>query len=205
MKYLRIATMVLISSVLATGVGIAAGGNTEKKASAPPDEAAMMAAWQKAATPGDHHKLLEPMAGTWVVKITSWMAPGAPPLVSSGTSENSWVLGGRFLQQIFKGSLMDTPFDGIGYTGYDNVKGMYVGTWMDTMGTMILNTTGTGDATGKGFTLSGTYDDCLTKKPCTMRMVLRVVDHDHHTNEMYGPDPATGKEYKMMEIAYTRK
>ena len=31
-----------------------------------------------------------------------------------------------------------------------------------------------------------------------------VVDNDHHMMEMWGPDP-TGKNYKMMEITYTRK
>ena len=34
---------------------------------------------------------------------------------------------------------------------------------------------------------------------------LTVVDDDHHTMEMYGPDPATGKQFKTMEIKFTRK
>jgi hypothetical protein len=31
-----------------------------------------------------------------------------------------------------------------------------------------------------------------------------MADNDHHTFEMWGPDP-TGKVFKMMEIQYTRK
>src|SRR3989442_441387 len=64
---------------------------------APTDEKAMMEAWAKVATPGEAHKWLEPVVGTWDAKITMWMTPGAPPQESTGTSENKWVLGGRFV------------------------------------------------------------------------------------------------------------
>jgi len=62
------------------------------------------------------------------------MSPEAAPHKGSGTSENSWVLGGRYLQQIFRGEADGQPFDGISYTAYDNFKKKYVGTWIDTMG-----------------------------------------------------------------------
>jgi len=42
------------------------------------DEKAMMEAWTKVATPGEAHKWLETMVGTWGAKITMWMTPGAP-------------------------------------------------------------------------------------------------------------------------------
>ena len=44
---------------------------------APPMDPAMMEAMMKAGTPGDAHKALEPFAGSWTTKVTSWMAPGA--------------------------------------------------------------------------------------------------------------------------------
>ncbi|MEJ7746645.1 MAG: hypothetical protein WKF61_07805 [Luteimonas sp.] len=45
---------------------------------------AMMAAWQKASTPGMQHKQLsDQFVGTWDTRMTAWMEPSAPPLSSS--------------------------------------------------------------------------------------------------------------------------
>ena len=71
-------------------------------------------------------------------RSSSWMAPGADPMVMDGTSENRWVMGGRYLEQRFNGNFMGMPFEGIGYTGYDNVKKQYWGTWMDNMSTGMM-------------------------------------------------------------------
>jgi hypothetical protein len=42
-------------------------------------------------------------------------------------------MGGRFLGQRYTGSMMSAPFEGVGYTGYDNVTKKYWGTWIDRM------------------------------------------------------------------------
>jgi hypothetical protein len=177
----------------------------KKPAAKPPmDEKAMMEMWAKLGAPGEAHKALEPMVGTWDTKVTSWMQPGSPPMTSSGVSENRWTMGNRFIEQRFNGSFMDQPFEGLGYTGYDNIKKKYVGTWMDSMGTSIMYTTGTADPSGKSMTFTGTMEDPMTGKPMTVKNVLKVVDNDKHNFEMWGPGP-NGKTYKMMEIEYTRK
>jgi hypothetical protein len=46
-----------------------------------PEQKAAMDAWMKYMTPGEPHKKLDAMIGTWDAKVTSWMAPGAPPQV----------------------------------------------------------------------------------------------------------------------------
>src|SRR4029077_14266047 len=112
-------------------------------------EAAMMAQWQGAMTPGAAHKRLDPLVGTFKAKTEFVMAPGVPPMVHEGTSENRWVLGGRYLEQTYRGMAMGMPFEGIGYTGYDNVKQRYVGTWMDSFGTGLMNSRGTGKPTSR--------------------------------------------------------
>jgi len=169
-----------------------------------PEQQKMMEAWMKAATPGDAHKALEPTIGTWNVTSTSWQTPTSPPEMGAGTSENSWVLGGRFVKQDFQGTFGEMKFQGLGFTGYDNFKKKYVGTWMDTMGTMMMTMIGTVDASGKVFTGTSTIDDVVTGKPMKLRTVTRIVDPNKHVMEMFGPDPS-GKEFKMMEIVYTRK
>jgi len=192
-------------------VGLAAADEAKKPANpakssdqAPAtDEKAMMEAWAKVATPGEAHKWLEPVVGTWDAKITIWMAPGAPPQESTGTSENKWVLGGRFVEQRYEGNFMGQPFSGVGYTGYDNYKKKYIGTWMDTMGTMMMISQG--DAAGKTLTMTSTMDDIMTGKTATVKSEIKIVAPDHHVMEMWGPDPKTGAPFKTMEIHYTRK
>src|SRR2546423_14293165 len=56
---------------------------------------AQMDAWMKASTPGDAHKKLDGMVGAWNVTVKSWMAPGAPPMESTGSAVDSRGLGGR--------------------------------------------------------------------------------------------------------------
>jgi hypothetical protein len=167
-----------------------------------PDE--MMKAWAAAATPGEAHKKLEPFVGSFTVATKMWMDPAKPPDVSSGTAESKWVLGGRYVEERVEGTSMGQPFAGIGYTGYDNYKKQYVGTWMDSMGTMIMSSSGAADASGKTFTSWSTIDDVIMKKAVKVKGVMTVVDADHHTYEMWGTAP-DGKMFKSLEVQYTRK
>ncbi len=170
-------------------------------------EAEMQAAmekWVAMGTPGAAHQMLAKMEGTWETTVKMWMDPAAPPEETKGSSVNTMVLGGRWLQQEYSGSMMGQPFHGVGFTGYDNYKQQYIGTWMDTASTSVMTMTGTMDAAGKVLTCKGTMDDCVTGAVVQMREVLTIVDDNHHTMEMWaaGPD---GKEFKNMEISYSRK
>jgi hypothetical protein len=166
------------------------------------DAEAMMAAWQTAMTPSKGHAALETFVGSWRTKTTFTMAPGARPEVSEGTSENSWVLGGRYLRQVFKGSSMGMPFEGLGYTAYDNVQKQYLGFWMDTFGTGFMTSVGVGKpkngvfkSVAEGFEPSGH----VVRFDC----VVRVRDRNRHTYEMWAKAP-NGKRYCSMRIEYTR-
>jgi hypothetical protein len=167
------------------------------------EEKAAMEAMMKAMTPGDAHKLLDGMAGTWDAKVTMWMAPGQEPMVSTGTSENSWVLGNREMMEKFSGNFMGMPFTGIGYTGYDNIKKQYWGTWMDTMSTGMMMSTGSTADNGKTWKFNTSMPDPMTGKDAPVEQKVTVTDKDHHTMEMWTPGPE-GRMFKMMEITYTR-
>lgn len=197
-----LSVMTLAAGILAATTPLAA---QEKKAAAPAmDEKAMVELWQKMSTPADGHKKLETLIGNWNAKNTLWMDPSQPPQVTEGTSENAWVLGGRYVEHRYQGTLMGQPFEGIGYTGYDNYKKKYVGTWMDTAGTALLNTTGSFDPSGKVLMATGESDDYTTGKVVAMREKTTIVSNDEHIFEMWSPGP-DGKEHKVMEIRYTRR
>jgi hypothetical protein len=199
-----LAGILALGMVILASVAMGADKGAKAAKAGPPDEKAMMEAMTKAGTPGEPHKKLEPMVGTFDVKMKMWMDPSKPADESTGKSENKWVLGNRFVQQSYEGTFMGQPFTGMGYTGYDNITKKYTGTWMDSANTAMMNTTGKSDAAGKVMTFTGTMIDPVTGKACKLTEKVTVADNDHHMMEMWGPDP-TGKNYKMMEINYTRK
>jgi hypothetical protein len=205
MRYVLRSTFVLAGALVLTA-GLLAQDKAKKPAAkaAAPDEKAMLEMWKKASTPGEMHKKLDDMVGTFDADVRMYMKPGEPPEDSKGTAVNAWVLGGRFVETKHEGTFMGEPFSGVGYTGYDNVQKKYVGAWMDTAGTGIMNSTCTPDAAGRSMTCKSTVWDPMTNKQSTMEMKTSWTDHDHHAMEMWGAGP-DGKKYKMMEITYTRK
>jgi hypothetical protein len=165
-------------------------------------EAAMMAQWQSAMTPGASHKRLDPLVGKFKAKTEFVMAPGVPPMVHEGTSENRWVLGGRYLEQAYRGSMMGMPFEGIGYTGYDNPGKRYVGTWMDTFGTGLMNSVGVGRPTASKMNFVAEAVEPSGKK-IVFDAIITIKNRDHHSYEMWTKAP-NGKRFRNMIVTYVR-
>jgi hypothetical protein len=191
-------------SVLLLILAGSAWAGDDKTAKQQADEKAAMEAWMKAATPGDAHKKLADLEGTFEATVRMWDKPGAKPNVSKGTSENRLILGGRWLEQRFTSTFMDQPFEGLGYTGYDNIKKQYVGTWMDSMSTGIMLSTGQPDKAANSYVFAGMMDDPMTGKSMPIEEKFVVHGPDRHVMEMYVPGP-DGKMHKNMEIEYLRK
>jgi uncharacterized protein DUF1579 len=200
---LRDLTFALFAGLLLAGAATAQDAKPGDRPMSGEQKAAMET-WARFATPGEGHKALAGMVGTWDAEVTSWMDPGQPPMKSKGTSENRMVLGGRWVESKFTSEMMGQPFEGLGYTGYDNYKKKYIGTWQDNMSTAVMVSEGTMDAGGKVMTSTSTMDDVVTGKKSTVKMTTTIVDPDHHVFEMWGPDPS-GKNVKQMEIRYTRR
>lgn len=162
-----------------------------------------MKAWQAYMTPGEPHKMLAKSNGLWNEEVTSWMAPGAAPEKSKATAENKMIMNGLYQQSMHKGTMMGMPFEGISTVGYDNAKKMYVSSWVDNMGSGIMNMEGVWDNASKSITFKGTCTDPMTSKSMNVREVFKVIDDNTQMMEMYMPGP-DGKEFKTMEIKFTR-
>lgn len=202
----QIAAALLVLAVVAA-LPLAAQDGTGAAPAAPqmtPDMQAMVAAWQKASTPGaPHQQLAEHFAGTWTTKQTMWLDPAAPPMVETGKSVNTPVFGGRQLRIDFTSQFMGQPFEGVGYSGYDNVRGKFTSTWADNMSTGFLMTLGDYDAATRTYTFRGDMADPMKDGAMTpVRETLRIVDADHHVLEMF--ETHAGKEARTMQIEYAR-
>lgn len=168
------------------------------------DQQAEMQAWMEYSTPGDIHKMLATSDGDWTGEVTVWMAPDAPPTTSTANSSNKMILGGRYQESTISGNMMGMPFEGVGVTGYDNAKKKFVSTWIDNMGTGIMNMEGTWDEGTKTVNFTGQQIDPLTGKMCDIRETYTIVDANNQVMEMFVTKPGE-KEMKTMEIKLVRK
>jgi hypothetical protein len=200
---LSIASAVVIT--LAVAQEKPAKKSDKPKEGSPPDMEEMMKKWEAASTPGAAHKVLESLVGEWNVDSRWWMAgPDGPPTESKGSNKTQWIFGKRFIQDEFTGEMMGQPFQGMGITGYDNLKKKYVAFWIDSMGTSMFTSEGTADAGGKVLTFLGKMDDPMTgEKDVPMKHIVRIESKDKHTFEMHCL--SKGDKSKMGEITYTRK
>jgi hypothetical protein len=174
------------------------------------NDAQSMAAMMELAKPGENHKVLEGLVGSWTYKVKWWMSQDAPPMESTGTTSAKSVMDGRYVVSEHTGKMsmpgpdgkmMDAGFQGMGTEGYDNVKKKFVASWIDNMGTGIMLMEGTYDSVAKTLTYLGEEEPVPGAKT-KMRQTVRYTDKDHHLLEFF--EVHGGTEVKVMEIAYTR-
>jgi hypothetical protein len=165
-----------------------------------------MQACMLAGTPGEMHKELAKDVGVWNGKTTMWMGPGGEAMKSECVSTITPIMDGRYIKCEIKGDMPGMgPFDGFGLYGFDNVSQKFVSIWIDNHSTGIMTGTGELSEDGKVMTWNYTFNCPVTKKQTTMREVETSTGENTERFEMFGPDPKSGKEYKMMSIEFTRK
>lgn len=192
---------VVLALVLSAFSGASLVSADEKQMT--PEMKEMMEKWQAYATPAEGHQVLQHFIGDWDYTLKWWNAPGTEPENSTGETEVEWILNGRFIQADVEGMSMGQKFEGMGIIGYDNAKKEYQNVWIDNMGTGMMTGTGQYDAGTKTMTEKGTYTDPMTGQDKSYTGITKIIDNDNHTYELYTPGP-DGKEFRMMEIMYTR-
>jgi len=177
---------------------------------ASPNPAEMMKQMMEMAKLNENHKLLADLAGTWSYTV-KMMAPGETPSTSTGTLTRKPVMNGRFFVGDYSGTMKmpggdgkmkDFTFKGMSLEGYDNVKQKFVSSWVDNMGTGIMDSEGSYDPATKTFTYNGEVEPVPGMK-MPVRELIKVTDKNHHTFEWY--ENRGGQEVKTLEIDYTRK
>lgn len=198
----------LLCSLLAGGPVCAAdptpGGPAPKASPNSKDPDALIETLLRHVMPTPQHKLLNPMAGRWVASIRYRMGPEAEVVETTCAAERKWVLGGRFLMEEMEGGNLVLPFRGLGLFGYDVFEQKHTSAWMDTMNTAVLFNLGTYDKTNDLVNFAGEYKDPWTGTKKKERGLLRFLGQDKHILEIHVAEPE-GREFKMIEITYTRK
>jgi Protein of unknown function (DUF1579) len=169
-----------------------------------PDSATMMKNWQAYMTPGDMHKMLAKSDGEWNGDVTMWMYPGAPEQKSTSKAVNKMIMNGLYQEANHTGNMMGMPFNGKSIVGYDNHLNEFISTWIDNMGSGIMMMKGPWDDATKTINLKGKMIDAGTKAETAVRETFKIIDDNTQEMEMFVMTP-DGKEFKTMNIKYTRK
>lgn len=217
-KYPKMASALVLSAVIALPL---VGQEHQEKESKKhhdsqadekkPNEKEMMAMMMEMAKPGENHKQMQEMVGNWSYVVKWWMNPEGPPSESKGASVTRSVMDGRYFISEHQGKMqmpgpdgkiMDMEFKGMAIEGYDNAKKKFVSSWIDNMGTGIMNSEGTYDSATKTLTYYAEYE-MMPGMKMKVRQVIQIADKDHHSMEFF--EMRGDKEVKTMEISYTRK
>jgi hypothetical protein len=169
-----------------------------------PDSATMMKNWQAYMTPGDMHKMLAKSDGEWNGEVTMWMYPGAPEQKSKSTAVNKMIMNGLYQESNHSGDMMGMPFNGKSIVAYDIHRNEFISTWIDNMGSGIMIMKGPWDEATKTITQKGRMVDPGTKLDTDVRETFKIIDDNTQEMEMFVMTP-DGKEFKTMNIKYTRK
>jgi hypothetical protein len=159
-----------------------------------------------AGTPGKMHEHLAQGVGVWKGKTTMWMTPDTEPLTGTCMSTVKSIMDGRFTKCELAGECPAMgPYNGVGISGFDNVAQRFVSTWVDNHGTGIMVGEGELSSDGKVLTWEFKTNCPITKKPAVMREIEMITGPTTKSLEMFGTDPKTGKEFKMMHIEFTKQ
>ncbi|MHC4415178.1 MAG: DUF1579 domain-containing protein [Planctomycetota bacterium] len=169
-----------------------------------PQEQAMMEAWMKYMTPGEAHGHLAQRAGEWDLQVKIWHDPSLPAEESTATSKIKVIMGGRYLLEKVEGEFQGEAFHGLGIGGFDNLKQKYVGCWIDNLGTGIMYYEGVPSGDHKTIDYVSDHPDLLTGTYKKTRSVEKMINEDTYHMAGFNTTP-DGKEYKHMELTYTRK
>ncbi|MEO6176010.1 MAG: DUF1579 domain-containing protein [Flavobacterium circumlabens] len=175
----------------------------EPVAEQPLDSAAQMKAWIAYATPGSPHKMMADETGTWNCDMTFWAEANAKPEKASSTAIIKMILGGRYQESSYSGTMMGQPFEGKSTLAYNNASKEFTTTFIDNMGTGILVATGKYDEKSKSTEFKGEMVNPLNGKKTPYREIYTIVDATTRKMEMF--DVKNGAEYKSMEIIMKKK
>ncbi len=152
--------------------------------------------------PVKEHEWLQQFLGEWESEgeITE---PGAEPMKVKGT-ETARAIGGFWVMGEIKSEMMGQPFTGIITVGYDPEKKKYVGTWIDSMTSLLWKYEGSVDKDGKTLTLESIGPNMKEPgKTAKYRDATEFRSKDHRV--FTSSVEMDGKWVTFMTINYRRK
>ncbi|MBC8151510.1 MAG: DUF1579 family protein [Bacteroidetes bacterium] len=152
--------------------------------------------------PDKFRQLLARSNGAWTGHATMTFAPDAPPMTSTSTLTNSMAMGGLYQVSEINYTIGGKRMTGIRVTGYDATKKIFTRAMIQDGGNGVAMEGPWDEATRsitflyKQLTSSGREDQ--------MKEVYTIADENTEVLEIYRIDPQTRKEFKILNVKWSR-
>jgi hypothetical protein len=151
--------------------------------------------------PGEEHRKLDSLAGSWDVTVKFPVGPGRT-MEGKSACEAKWVMDGRFLRQEYSSTFAGKPLTVVRYLGFDRHRGRFIEIQFESTHTDVMRNEGTISNDGKTITCEGTHIDAAASKEAKVRSVTTIADKDAFTVEMFY---TVGEQTKIITLTHKRK
>jgi hypothetical protein len=155
-----------------------------------------------ASRPGPEQQWLAPLVGSWKMDLTSY-SPTQAPLSLKGTSENRWVLGGRFLLSETAAGDGAARVEGMTVFGYDIRERRFFALGLNNVGTGYNQWSGTYNPRDRSLILSGKQRNELTGAASVSRQQLKIEGPARYSLRMFVDRPGR-PPMRVAEATFTR-
>ncbi len=163
----------------------------------------LLAEMAEKAAPGESHRRLQGMVGTWDLEVESRTGPESPWQRTQGRSVCVQALGGRYVVEYWSTQLQGQPFEAMHVLGYDRLAEKFLSIWMDSFSTWPVNSSGRMSSSESVLHLSGAMRDVLAPdgRPFHLRMLFEGPDQ----RSMEVLDSVAGTQVPLLRVRATRR